>query len=96
MPRYTPRLIPTRDGRLRLHTVPQLDLSFNKTTRIHERFRVQFRAEAFNIANTYYMNTAGFSTDLESPNFGTLVPGTIGYGSANFPRQLQFAVKLLW
>jgi len=39
---------------------------------------------------------AGFSTDLESPNFGTLNKATVGTGSSNWPRYVQLALKLLW
>src|SRR5688500_17453205 len=35
-PRFAPRFTPFRDGRLRLHSVPQADISLNKTTRITE------------------------------------------------------------
>lgn len=98
LPRYTTssRLIPSRDGRLRLHTVPQLDLSLNKITRINEQLRVQFRAEAFNITNTFYMINQGFDTNLESVNFGTINKAATSYGNANFPRHVQLAVKLIW
>jgi hypothetical protein len=79
-----------------MHTVPQLDLSLNKMTRITEQLRVQFRAEAFNVTNTFYMINQGFDTGLESVNFGTINKAATSYGNANFPRHVQLAVKLIW
>jgi hypothetical protein len=72
-----------------------LDLALLKNTRIRERLTVQFRAEAFNIANT---------TNLGLPNV-TFVPGpdgknssaTFGTISSAFDaRSMQFGIKLLW
>ena len=48
------RFVPRRSGQIRMHSAPNLDASINKTTLITERVRIQFRAEAFNITNTYY------------------------------------------
>jgi hypothetical protein len=96
LPRYTARKIPNRDGKLRLHTVPQMDMSLNKTTIVTEKLKVQFRAEAFNVTNTYMFYKQTFSTDLESPNFGTLVKSAVGAGNSNWPRYVQLGVKLIW
>jgi len=72
-----------------------LDLALLKTTRIYERLAVQFRAEAFNLAN---------KTNLGLPNT-TFVSGPDGRNaSATFgtittaldARSLQFGLKLLW
>ncbi len=103
-PRYAPRLTPNRDGRLRMHTAPQLDVSLNKTTHITERIRVQFRAEAFNVSNTYTYSrgwSAGnlggqFINNPENANFGSIIPSTVNFRSTNFPRNIQLAVKVIW
>ncbi len=95
-PRYSARFTPFRDGRFRLHTVPQADISLNKMTRLTENLKVQFRAEAFNVTNTYYMLQAQFANGLEDANFGTLNKSTVGASSSNWPRYVQLAVKLIW
>ncbi len=64
-----------------------LDLSLFKDFRLTERFRVQFRAESFNIANTPQLSTP--DNNLQDGNFGR-VTGTAG-GSE---RHLQFALRL--
>lgn len=97
MPRYGPTRYNTiNDGRVRLHTAPQLDMSLNKTTAITEKVRLQFRAEAFNLTNTFMFNRAGFSTTQTSVNFGTLVPSTTAFTNTNAPRYIQLGFKLLW
>lgn len=95
-PNYAPRGTPFRDSRIRLHAVPQLDMSVNKLTRITEKMSVQFRAEAFNILNTFYLPLQQFNNDPNDSNFGTIVKGTVGQGNANFPRQIQLAVKFIF
>ena len=87
------------DGRtlpdVRSPGLTNLDMALLKTTRIYERLALQFRAEAFNIAN---------ATNLGLPNT-TFVPGPDGRNaSATFgtittafdARSLQFGLKLLW
>ena len=90
------RETPFRDGRLRLHSAPQFDMSINKITQIKEGMSVQFRAEAFNIMNTFYFPQQQFNNDPNSSNFGAIVKGTVAQGSANFPRQVQLAVKFVF
>ena len=43
LPQYAPRETPFRDGRIRLHSTPQMDFSIGKNTQIKERMSVQFR-----------------------------------------------------
>jgi len=96
MPGFAPRYTTLRDGRLRLHATPQTDMSIAKTTQIAERTSVQFRAEAFNIFNTFYFPLQQFVNNPEDSNFGSIIKGTVGQGNANFPRQIQFAVKFIF
>ncbi len=95
-PRFAPRFTSNRDSRLRLHAAPQADVSLNKMTQITERVKVQFRAEAFNITNTYLYYNGQFNNNPESAGFGSVIPSTLAFGSASFPRHLQLAVKVLW
>jgi hypothetical protein len=96
LPSYAPRLTPNYDGRLRLQTVPTADVSLNKTTRITERTSIQFRAEAFNVFNSYYFYGMNFNNNPESTTFGTLDKASVDTGSANFPRYVQLGVKFIW
>jgi hypothetical protein len=64
-----------------------INLSVLKNTALSERLTLQFRAEAFNLANrTNYDLPDNF---VESPSFGSIL-------SAGSPRRLQFGVKLLF
>ena len=79
----------------------RLDFSIFKDFQLSERFRLQFRAEFFNIFN---------HPNFNAPNFGgngvVAVSGSGNYTSSNFgeigstrdapydPRQIQFALKL--
>jgi hypothetical protein len=93
---YAPRIAPLHFANLRLHAVPQVDMSVNKTTIIKERMSVQFRAEAFNIMNTFYFPIQQFTNNPDDSNFGTIIKGTTAQGNANFPRQVQLAVKFIF
>jgi hypothetical protein len=95
-PRFAPRTTSLRDGRLRRHAVPIMDMSINKTTAITEKWSVQFRAEAFNFFNTFAFGGAQFVNNPDSANFGSIIKATVPQGQANFPRHVQLAVKIIW
>ena len=64
------------------------NVSLGKSFPITERFRLDFRAEAFNLLNrTIFGNP---STNLNSNTFGLVT------SQANSPRQMQLALKLYW
>jgi hypothetical protein len=66
-----------------------VDLSVGKTTPIRERFKLEFRAEAFNLFNTpVYSNP---NTDISAGNFGQIT-GT----QLSSERQLQAVVRLVF
>jgi hypothetical protein len=92
---YAPRMLPQRSGQIRKHHAFTWDASLNKTTQITERVRVQFRAEAFNLANHNYFGRDNFNTDPNSPNFGTVFPSLVS-NQNTFPRQIQLGFKVLF
>ena len=95
-PTYAARFTPSYDPRLRLQAVPTADLSFMKITTIAERVRLQFRAEAFNITNTYWFGQQQFNSTATSAAFGTFNKNSVAFTSSNQPRYVQLAFKLLW
>src|SRR5262249_43479493 len=62
-----------------------VDLSALKTFQLHERLRLQLRAECFNVAN--HANFAVPDNDIASPNFGRAL-------AAASPRLFQLGLKL--
>ena len=64
-----------------------LDFSVQKFFALSERFRLQFRAESFNLTNT---------PAFGAPNvtINSLTPGVIT--TAGQPRRVQFGLKLIW
>ena len=73
----------------------ELDAALVKDSHLGETFDVQFRAEAFNIANQPSFNTPNLivftsPTAAPSPTAGVIT------STATTSRQLQFALKLLW
>ena len=67
--------------------IANVDLSLFKTWSLTEAFRLQFRAECFNIAN--HANFGLPDNDLASPNFGRVL-------ESGAPRLFQFGLKLLF
>lgn len=73
------------------------DFSAFKTTTLHERLALQFRAEIFNLLNRANFNTPNLIT-FTSSTTGTKTSGTAGAitSTATTSRQVQFGLKLLW
>jgi len=65
----------------------QFDLSVSRTFQIREMKGLEFRAEAFNVTNSFNMNNP--TTDFNSNLFGKVT-------SAKDPRIMQFALKYLF
>jgi hypothetical protein len=83
----------TRDS-LRQPDLAEVDLSFLKTTRLTERFSLQFRAEGFNIFNR--ANFGFPNNDFLNTNGTTQATAGLITSTATTSRQIQFALKLLW
>jgi hypothetical protein len=64
------------------------NISLGKSFPFTERFRLDFRAEAFNLFNRVVFSNP--TTNLNSSSFGAV------NGQSNSPRQMQFALKLYW
>jgi hypothetical protein len=79
---------PRLNSQVRNFATVNENVSLAKTFSVKERFRLDFRAEAFNIFNR--VQFGGPSTNLNSSSFG------IVSSQANSPRQLQGALKLYW
>ena len=77
-----PRIMPN----LRGPGAANFDLSLFKNTRITEKLRLQFRAEAFNAFNRAQFNVP--NTSINSSAFGRIS------AQANSPRDIQLALKL--
>jgi len=81
-PAYTLRTLSTVMPGVRTQVPTTMDFSLFKTFEIHEKFKVQFRANAYNLANTPVFG---------GPNTST---GVIGIGQVNDPRIVELALKL--
>ena len=69
--------------------MPQLNVAFEKTTMLGERFRFMIRAEAFNLTNTSIYG--GVDTSFTSTRFGMLPQD-----QQNWPRAVQLAAKFFF
>lgn len=73
---------------VRNNMLRNLDFSLFKNFNLTERFKLQFRAEAFNLTNTVVFGAPG--TTINGANFGVIT------GQSNVPRNLQLALKFLF
>jgi hypothetical protein len=90
------RITPFRSGQIRKQALFNMDVSVAKTVQITERFRFQFRAEAFNLTNYYfYGRNNGFNTNPNDVLFGTVFPNQ-GSTQNGYPRQVQLGFKFYW
>ena len=67
---------------------PQANVAIAKDTKFGERYRLQFRAESFNVSNTA-IRGGPVSTSFTNAAFGQLPKS-----QNNFPRLVQLAMKL--
>jgi hypothetical protein len=83
----TLRTLSGRFPSIRPPKVPNADLSLFKAFQIHERLRLQFRAEAFNATNSPQFNTPNTSLT------GTTA-GVVTLNQVNDPRNVQLSLRL--
>ena len=69
------------------------DFSISKDTRLSENFRLQFRAEFFDIFN--HANFGQPGNLVGSPAFGRITNTRFPTGESGSSRQIQFAIKLI-
>jgi hypothetical protein len=74
---------------VRIPSKKGLNVLIEKQIPIRERFRLEFRAEMFNVTNSVAFN--GPQTSVTSSAFGT-----IALTQANTPRVIQFALRLVF
>ena len=68
--------------------IRNIDCSIFKDFAIRERFKLQFRGEAFNLFNTPFFDVPG--RDVNTTTFGVVASQLTGPG----PRELQFSIRL--
>ena len=93
-PLYAPAAEPTYSGQIRTMSVPTADASLNKTTRIKETLTLQFRAEVFNVTNTFNFYQSQPNSTLTSSAFGSVVKANVSSSNGNQPRYVQLSLKL--
>jgi len=93
-PLYAPAAEPAYSGQIRTMSVPNADVSFNKSTQIKERLNLQFRAECFNVTNTFNFYQSQPNSTLTSSAFGTVVKANVSSSNGNQPRYIQLSLKL--
>lgn len=89
--------LPSNTDVVRTPTVPDVDLSLQKTTAIHDNLTFQLRLDAFNALNSVLFggpNTTPGTPASFSPGAGWSGFGTVGATQQNFPRILQVGGKL--
>jgi hypothetical protein len=90
-PSNTLRSLPDRfPGNIRDPQKPQVNVAVEKNLALTERYKLQFRADMFNVMNTAIRGTAG-TTFTDPTTFGILPPN-----QKNFPRLVQLAGKFFF
>ncbi|MGH9763575.1 MAG: TonB-dependent receptor domain-containing protein, partial [Blastocatellia bacterium] len=72
------------------------DFSVAKTTKIHENYRIEFRADFFDIFNQANFGQPGAGVALNSTTFGVVTNTRFQPGDSGSSRQIQFALKFMF
>jgi len=81
---------PGYDPELRGQGIINFDLGLRRNFTVRERYTIQFRAEAFNLAN--YTRFANPGTVMGTSTFGVITAG--GSSQQNQPRLIQLAMRI--
>jgi hypothetical protein len=96
-PNYRPNQVnSSRSPNVRVQGTYTMDASIIKDTRINERVRTQFRAEAFNAFNHWNYMLANVNNSATDPNFGSIIPHTQSTQNTVNPRSIQLGFKVIW
>ncbi|WP_348267898.1 carboxypeptidase regulatory-like domain-containing protein [Edaphobacter paludis] len=106
-PEYTAVTQLPRTTKLRNPYAQQTSFGLEKKFSITEGTKLQFKAEAFNATNTVIFGGPNTGSPEQAPSRNTSVAdpnqpgawsgyGTVGSTQQNFPRQMQFSLKLLF
>jgi len=80
--------LPPRFSNIFNPAAPQLNIAMEKNTTFREHYKLQFRAEAFNLTNTPIRGGP------QSTSFTSSVFGVLPNSQLNFPRLVELALKL--
>jgi Carboxypeptidase regulatory-like domain len=75
-------------------TFNNTDFSVTKTTKLNERFRLQLRAEIFDLFNHANLGQPG--NVVGTPSFGRITNTRFPTGETGSSRQIQFALRLIF
>ncbi len=75
-------------------TFNNTDFSITKTTKLNERFRLQLRAEIFDLFN--HPNFGQPGNVVGTPSFGRITNTRFPTGESGSSRQIQFALRLIF
>ncbi len=97
LPSYAPISLANQRTTL-INTQPALttNMSLAKTFALTERFKFQFRAEAFNAFNTPWLAGTQFTNTVTSASFGEITKSTSENGSYFQNREIQLGFKLIF
>jgi hypothetical protein len=99
-PQYANAVLPDRISELRNPSIVNLDFSVHKQFAIKEKYKLEFRGEAFNLTNTVLFPAPDSNPSDGPPKLqsnGTYTGfGTVNLYQQNFPRIVQLGLKLLF
>ncbi len=98
-PEWSKRVQPDRVGYIRSPWKPNLDLALQKIFRLNERYKVQFRGEAFNFTNTAMFPgpDLNYHNRPELTSSGNYIGfGTVPFQQQNFPRNVELSLKFIF